>query len=222
MKKILLFILSLVLMTGCAGNGNKFDVIPEKHDPSGVSIESSSVTTKNIDDYLFRDDVVYVDLRSYSEIAREGHIAGFGFYPFYDFIATLEGSVDENKNPKDNRLFKMKNQMGMIGQVGNFAPNYEESEQILNELFPKDKYIFTITISNNESMYFLNLLIQYGYDASKLYNIGGFSIGTGLNNVAYVNIENPKYLVEGNPLISTTNQNTTFDFFNGLTPIIKE
>ena len=223
MKKIYLSFLSLsLLFTGCQNKVvEDFSSIPEKININGTSIEDSSVTTKNIDNYLFRDDVVYVDLRPYAEIVKEGHIAGFGFYPFYDLIATMEGSKEENGSSKDNRLFYMKNEKGMLGMIGNFEPNYEESEQILNVLFPKDKYIFAITISCNESIYFLNLLVQYGYDPGKLYNIGGFSIGTGLNNVAYKSIENPKYLVKGNPLIPTTGQNITFDFMKGLTPINK-
>jgi hypothetical protein len=177
MKKKLLTLLSIILLfTGC-NNGiseNDFSIIPQKINIDGTSIEDSSVTTKNIDDYLFREDVVYVDLRSYSEIAKEGHIAGFSFYPFYDFIATIQGTEDSQQNPADNRLFKMKKEAGKLGSVGNFIPTYEESELILNDLFPKDKYIFAITISCNEAIYFLNLLKQYGYDSSKLYNIGGF------------------------------------------------
>ena len=219
MKKIFL-LLAAVVFTACSNiNTGDYKYIPEKLYTNGVNIEASSVTTRNIDNYLFRDDVVYVDLRPYSEIAREGHIAGFSFFPYYDFIATMEGSKDSNGNPKDDRLFKMKNERGQLGQIGNFAPNYVESEQVLNELFPKDKYIFAITISNNECMYFLNLLIQHGYDASKLYNIGGFSIGTGFNNIAYTSIDNPKYLVPGNPLISTVEDNVTFDFMDSLTPL---
>lgn len=221
MKKIIIAILSIFLVTGCfnSNSENEFSTIPEKIDPYGVSIEASSVNTQNIDNYLFRDDVVYVDLRPYAEIAKEGHIAGFSFFPFYDLIATLEGTKDVEGNPTDNRLFKMKNERGKLGQVGNFVPNYVESEEILNDLFPKDKYIFAITISCNESIYFLNLLIQHGYDASKLYNIGGFSIGTGLKNKPYIGIENPKYLVEGNYLIQTNGQNVTFDFMDDLKPL---
>lgn len=227
-KKIVLLLISLGLITGCANpsvqssSEQEITAIPEKKDPEGVTIEASSVTTKNIDNYLFRDDVVYVDLRPYAEIVKEGHIAGFSFYPFYDFIASSEGTKDYDGNPMDNRLFYMKNERGKLGTVGNFAPNYEESEFILNTIFPKDKYIFAITISCNEAIYFLNLLIQYGYDATKLYNIGGFSIGTGLENVAYVNVENPKYLVEGNPLTVAVGKNITLDFMKDLTPITKE
>lgn len=223
-KKIILLGISFFLLIGCFGckQTESYSEIPLKNDPQGVSIEASSVNTQNIDNYLFRDDVVYVDLRPYAEIAKEGHIAGFGFYPFYDFIATMEGSKDTDGSPKDNRLFIMKNERGKLGQVGNFEPNYVESVQILNTLFPKDKYIFAITISCNESIYFLNLLIQYGYQPEKLYNIGGFSIGTGLENKAYVNIENPKYIVKGNALIPTSGQNVTFNFMKELTPVDKD
>ena len=221
MKKFLLLLSSTLLLTGCFNNSNEdlYKDIPVKNDINGVTIEASSVNTQNIDNYLFRDDTVYVDLRPYNEIAKEGHIAGFSFFPYYDLIATMEGTKDSQGNPKDNRLFKMKNDRGMLGQIGNFSPNYVESEQVINKLFPKDKYIFAITISNNECMYFLNLLIQYGYDPAKLYNVGGFSIGTGFYNIAYKNIENPKYLVEGNPLIDTSEDSITFNFMKDLTPL---
>lgn len=224
-KKILLSLLSLLLITGCVNNQtseNLYAEIPVKNIIDDVSIEASSVNTKNIDNYLFRDDVVYVDLRPYAEVATEGHIAGFSFFPFYDLIATSENAKDYDGNLIDNRLFKMKSELGMLGVVGSFEPNYEESELVLNDLFPKDKYIFAITISCNEVIYFFNLLIQYGYDPAYLYNIGGFSTGTGFNNVAYVDIENPRYLVKGNPYLYPIGHFETFDFMKDLTPINKE
>ena len=228
MKKILL--LFIILLSACSNSNhasqsninsqeNQFETVPVKNNINGVTIDDSSVNTRNIENYLFRNDTVYVDLRPYSEVAREGHIAGFSFYPFYDFIASIENSKDYNKNPMDNRLFKMINEMGKIGQIGNFVPNYEESEFVLNELFPKDKNIFAISIEGSECIYFLNLLIQYGYDSAKLYNIGGFSIASCLENIAYISVENPKYLVPGNPLLNTVGNNETFDFMKDLTPI---
>lgn len=229
MKKILL--LTLLLLAGCNGNNsnssNLYENIPEKIEVNGVSIEASSVNTKNIDNYLFRDDTVYVDLRPYSEVVKEGHIAGFSFYPYYELIATFEGYEESIKNeageviekiPQDNRLFKYKLE-SPVCKVGDFSPNYEESIFLLNELFPKDKYIFAISQSGLECHYFFNLLIQYGYDVSKLYNIGGFAIGTGFHNIAYKNIDDPKHLVPGNPLIDHEVQNITFDFMRDLTPI---
>ena len=157
-QKFLFLILTFIIGSfSCSHPSNdsmEYSMIPEKKQIDGVNIEASSITTKNIDNYLFREDVIYVDLRSYAEIAREGHIAGFSFYPFYDFIASSVGTKDYDGNLMDNRLFKMKDEFGKLGTVGNFEPNYEESEQILNSLFPKEKYIFAITISCNESVYF--------------------------------------------------------------------
>ena len=66
MKKIILSLMSLTLLfTGCSNNTseNDFTYIPEKINVDGTSIEDSSINTRNIDNYLFRDDVVYVDLR---------------------------------------------------------------------------------------------------------------------------------------------------------------
>ncbi|MBE6143891.1 MAG: hypothetical protein E7177_07925 [Erysipelotrichaceae bacterium] len=222
-NKISILILSLFLAVGCGNNSseNLYKNVPAKINANGVGIEDSSINTRNIDNYLFRDDVVYVDLRSYAEIATEGHIAGFSFYPFYDFIATKENAEDYEGNPINDRLFRMKAEYGQTGLVGNFEPNYEESVMVLNDLFPKDKYIFAITISCNEVTYFFNLLIQYGYNPAYLYNIGGFSIGTGFYNIAYVNIENPKYLVKGNSYLYPIGQFETFDFMKDLTPITK-
>ena len=135
LKRITLFSLVLSLFVSCSGyessSENLYENIPVKNDIDGVSIEASSVNTQNIDNYLFREDVVYVDLRPYAEIMKQGHIAGFSFYPFYEFIATNEVAKDENGNPINNRLFSMKDERGKMGQVGNFVPNYVESEQIL-------------------------------------------------------------------------------------------
>lgn len=211
MKKIILFFLFCFLLISCSNNKN----IPSKINANSVAINDSGVNTSNIDDYLFRKDVVYVDLRPYSWVAKDGHIAGFSFFPFYDLIA-------HRKN--DDRLFKMdvvyKDDGNKIlgGEIGSFTPNFMESEMVINRLFPKDKYIFTISQSGLEGCYFLNLLIQLGYEPSKLYNVGGFSISTGFENLAYTSIENPKYLVKGNPILTDV-QDITFDFMKNLTPI---
>lgn len=212
MKKILLFMLFLLTIVSC---GNTKQGIPSKKNNQSVAIVDSGVNTSNIDEYLFRDDVIYVDLRPYSWVAKDGHIAGFSFYPFYDLIA--------HRNYTD-RLFMMDTVYSedgnkiIGGEVGTFIPNFVESEIVINNIFPKDKYIFAISQSGLESCYFLNLLIQLGYDSSKLYNIGGFSISTGFENLAYISIENPKYLVKGNPILTDV-PNVTFNFKDSLTPI---
>ncbi len=207
MKKILFLITTIILLCSCTTQTtNPYEFVPEKNKPNGISIDDSSITTQNIDYYLFRDDVIYVDLRPYSWVAYDGYIAGFSFFPYYDFFA--------HHTLKD-RLFYME---GSKGTVGSFIPNYVESEAVIASLFPKDKYIFAISQSGDECYYFFNLLLQCGYDVSKLYNIGGFANDAGFKHIAYKNLENPKYLVEGNRFIDTQS-NVTLNFMKNLTPI---
>ena len=144
MKKIIL--LFLLTLTGCFNSSNSsleveknpYENIPVKNEPDGFTIEASSVNTRNIDNYLFRDDTMYVDLRYYSWVLSQGHIAGFSFFPFYELIAAMDNS--EN----DNKLFSYKKE-SPICEVGSFSPNYEESEFLLYNLFPVESH--TIQLS---------------------------------------------------------------------------
>lgn len=215
-KKFYVLLLSIML-TSC-GTSNKYKEleVPSKINPAGISALDSSVTTTNIEDYLFREDSQYIDLRPYSWVIKDGHIAGFEFFPFYDFLA---------HNAKKDRLFTFsnKNEAGetlVLGDVGTFSPNYVESVSLLNRYFSVDKNIFVISQSGLEGCYFINLLVQYGYDCSKLYNVGGYSISPGLGHIPYISIENPKYKVEGNKLIDSQ-INEEFNPFSELTPINK-
>jgi hypothetical protein len=76
------------------------------------------------------------------------------------------------------------------GQVGGFVPQYEQSKNIITSLFEKDKYIFLISQGGSESSYVINLLVQLGYDASLLYNVGGITNGEGIKS--YKSIETNK------------------------------
>lgn len=90
--------------------------------------------------------------------------------PFYEYICSFKSD--------DSTLFYMtKPEGGQLGEPGSFVPLYEESEQIIQSMFDHDKYIFVIATAGVESYYFINLLIQYGYDASRLYNVGSFTTG---------------------------------------------
>lgn len=216
MKKILLGLLSMLLISGCSNSSNKYQNVPSKDNPSSTVAYESSVTTRNIDNYLFRDDSIYVDLRPYSWIAKDGHIAGFAFYPFYDFIAS-NTSTDTLYSFK--KITKPDGSIILLGDEGSFSANYVESEMLLNRYFPKDKNIFAISQSGLESIYFLNLLKQLGYDASKLYNIGGFMISPGFEVPAYNTYPDAKYKVAGNPDLEYSNN--SFTTFSELTKLEK-
>jgi hypothetical protein len=211
MKKILaIMIIMGCLICGCDKKEN-YDDIPAKKSALDNNARTSPINTRNIDQYMFRDDVQYVDLRSGESIINNGYIAGFEFIPYYSIIASfsehdglyqMKGTVDEN----GNRVSP--------GQIGGFVAQYEESQSVIESLFPKDKYIFIISIGGSESAYLINLLIQLGYDGNLLYNIGGVSNSDGLES--YTSIAANKYYIQGHPSI---NASLDYGFLDDLTPI---
>ena len=96
----MLFIVAfnLILNLGCSCNNEEILTIPKKEFSNESSAKNSPINVYNLDNYLFRDDVIYVDLRSTEMILEEGHVAGFKFISFYDCIASFSG---------DNTLYKM-------------------------------------------------------------------------------------------------------------------
>lgn len=196
MKKVLI-VLFVILLSACSTPQTEekieIKILPTKEDSSSTLMSESPLSALNIDEYLFLENVVYVDTRSPQMFLEEGHIAGFVNIPYYEGICCHE--------KEDGILFtmdKIKNDDGTfipMGNTGSFKPNYEESIQILYDTFPKDKQIVFIASAGVESCYLMNLLIQYGYDASLLYNAGAVSNTLG-KNVAYKDLENKKHWVE--------------------------
>lgn len=195
MRKILLILLSFILCSCTNVQVNeetKQITLPIKQDPSSTLMSESPLSSLNIDEYLFLKDVLYVDTRSPQMFYQEGHIAGFVNIPYYEGICCHE--------KEDGILFTMDKVMNddgtfiPMGNTGSFKPNYEESIQILYNTFPKDKQIVFIASAGVESCYLMNLLIQYGYDASLLYNAGAVSNTLG-KNIAYKDLEDKKYFV---------------------------
>lgn len=166
--------------------------IPVKNE--SVKIQDSPITSLNLDDYLFREDVFYVDTRELNQVMEEGSIAGFVTYPFYELLANL---VEGKTLFKMTKVLDSNNALLIeLGGVGSYVPRFEESEYLLKALFPKDKTIFISSTAGVEATYLANLLIQYGYDPLKIYNVGNFSNDLG-TLVAYRNNKKAKYFVPG-------------------------
>lgn len=187
-------------------------VLPAKEIPGSTKMSESPITPKNIDDYLFREDCIYLDTRYPYQFYQEGCIAGFMNLPFYEYIADF--------NKEAGALFtitKITKDDGTIilpGDPGSFVPNYEESEQLIKDIIPQDKHILAIATAGVESSYLLSLLIQLGYDPSLLYNVGSFTTGMG-EDIAYRAFENAKHLIPPMELYETK---ITFQWEN-LTPL---
>lgn len=56
---------------------------------------------------------------------------------------------------------------------------YEESDDLLEALFPKDKTLFIMCQSGGRVGMLMNILAARGWDMSKVYNIGGMAQYTG-------------------------------------------
>ena len=213
MKKTLITLLMLMgLCSGCnCSSKDKIRNIPKKENSTDVATFQSPINADDLDKYLFRDDVQYVDLREMSFVVSSGYIAGFEFIPYHSLIASFSG---------ENTLYKMVNKYDENGKlinagtIGGFEPQYEESLQIIKTLFDEDKYIFFVSQAGSEGSYMINLLIQLGYDGNKLYNICGV---VGTEGVAsYLSAGNKKYFIEGNTSLKV---NASYSLKSNLTPI---
>lgn len=217
MKKILICIV-IFLLAGCQiknkeivvteiDNEIETSALPAKMDKSN-NMSLSPINPKNIDDYLFRDDCIYIDTRDPEQFYEEGSIAGFVNIPFYGYIC------DFKKGTGSLFTFTKISDEILLGDPGSFIANYEESEEVIKSMFPKDKNILVIATAGVESCYLLNLLVQLGYDEEKLYNVGSFTTGMG-NDIAYVSRKDAKYLIKPFYLDDTV---ISYDV-EGLTPI---
>lgn len=127
---------------------------------SGIQIAPADGSgAKKLVDYLDREDVVYIDLRGVGDY-NKGHIEGFESVPHFDVL------MASNK-AKGDQLF-------YADAEGKIQPRYEESVQILNATFPKDRAIFLMCKSGGRVVATMDILAANGYDMSKVYNVGGY------------------------------------------------
>lgn len=104
-----------------------------------------NINEKTIDDYLNRSDSVYRDMRmlddpgDYESIGGDsklsGYVKGFEVIPL-PYIIPVSGLPESVGNTyQGETLFS-------LDSNGKYVANYEESMSIIEEYFPKDKYIF--------------------------------------------------------------------------------
>lgn len=199
MNKLLISLMS-VLLIGCTPTVTDPDPmkspLPTKTSATSTLMSESPINVSNLDDYLFRTDTYYVDTREINQWLEEGHVAGFVNIPFYQAIANIKKSTDVLYS-FDRIRDTNGNVTVSLGEPGSFSENYEQSQFILSTIFPKNRNIVFLSTAGVEASYLIALLIQVGYDGSKLYNAGPFSNSVG-NNIAYRDYKDAKYLVEGN------------------------
>ena len=213
MKKFLILILALLL---CACTA-KLPELPKPEPDEGIRGSQfgidKNINESTIDDYLDRSDSVYIDCRMLKDEANyeaiggdsylSGYVKGFEVIP-YPYICNVVGLPEEVEQTYSGATLFTQN------EDGTYSPNYEESNKVLDALFPKDKVIFLMCGGGGYAGMTKNLLISQGYDPDKIYNTGGF------------------WYYEGKNAISTKRDDGTYDFsgvsyheinFKELTPV---
>jgi len=144
-----------------------------------------NINESTIDNYLGRSDSVYRDMRmlndpgNYEAIGGDSYISGFveGFevvpLPYIVNVTGLPAAVGNTYTGPT--LFTEKN--------GDYKANYKESYDIIKALFPKDKVIFLMCGGGGYAGMMKNLLVSLGWDAEKIYDVGGYWYYNGEHSV---------------------------------------
>ena len=198
MRKILLKIVLIqtIFMVGCTQNND--DIITIKND--------DIITMENLDEYMFRDDVQYVDLRNFESGFLNGFIYSFEVIPFFDYL--------------DYRAFNRNDSY-------NFNPDQIINEDIIYNLFDQNKTIFLYADGCIRSGYLKDVLSYLEYDS--VFVLGGFYDYQGINRVLgdgnyqfgdtfydsyYDELNNITYLVYGRFDLSKKIIEIRFDIIN--------
>ena len=201
MKTKTIIIISITLLIGILigyliPNKTKLKTLPKPVITEGQRGQlgiDKNINEETIDEYLFREDSVYRDMRmlkdpgNYEAIGGDSYLSGIikGFevipYPYLTEVKGLPKEVGESY--KGKTLF--------TEEDGTYKANYKESLEILEYYFPKDKNIFLICGGGGYAGMTKQLLVSLGWDENKIYNVGGYWYYNGKNNIQIKN--NDKY-----------------------------
>ena len=143
-----------------------------------------NINVSTIDRYLNRSDTVYRDMRmlvdpaDFSLIGGDaylsGYVRGFSVVPYPLISDKLELPPMLGAGYQGPTLFSY--------IEGEHHPNYEESMQILEDLFPKDKNIFVMCGAGGYAVAMKEMLIDLGWNPDRIWNVGCYWSYIGNNN----------------------------------------
>lgn len=193
MKKIFFTItMAFIMCFGlCACTSNtELKELPNPEITEGIRGEQfgidKNINEETIDDYLNRPDSVYRDMRmlkdpgNYEAVGGDSYLSGFvkGFevvpYPLLVNVIGLPEEVGDTYTGKT---------LYTLTDEGKYITNYEESLEILEYYFPKDKNILLMCGGGGYSGMMKEMLINLGWDKDKIYNTGGHWFYKGDNNI---------------------------------------
>ena len=198
MKLKLITISALLVLAGCSAQpaSSAPSPLPVPELEEGLRGEQfgidKNINEKTIDQYLNREDTVYRDMRMLKDEAEyeaiggdswlSGYVEGFEIVPF-PYLTNVEGLPPEvGTGYRGDTLF--------IHTENGYEPAYEESMEILEYLFPKDKNIILMCGGGGYAGMTKGMLAELGWDASKIYNAGGYWFYEGEHSVSLKREEN--------------------------------
>lgn len=198
--KVAIILLLVGFGLGCMGLGSCLHKFATEKEEQLPALPKPEVTTgfrgslgidKNIDEttidqYLNRSDSVYRDMRmlvdpaDYEAIDGDsylsGTIAGFEAIPFPLLFNVTDLPEEIGETYQGTTLFTHT-------ESGEYIPNYKEAMAYMEYYFPKDKYIFLICGGGGYSGMTKDMLVTLGWDADKIYVVGGHWFYEGDHNV---------------------------------------
>lgn len=191
LDQILMIVLAILVV--CLGVGvlkkGELKALPKPEITEGIRGEQfgidKNINEETIDNYLGRSDSVYRDLRmlkdpgNYEAVGGDSYLSGFvrGFeavpLPLIVNVTGLPEAVGETYVGKT--LFTAEGEK--------YTANYEESFEILEYYFPKDKNIFLMCGGGGYAGMMKNMLIALGWNEDKIYNVGAYWSYSGKNDV---------------------------------------
>ena len=162
---------------------------PDPESPFGIDL---NVNMETIDDYIGCADITFRDMRLIKDPADYADIGGSALLDFmlegfklvpFPYIGTLQELPVEGAY-EGPVLFDI--EWADDGTVAKAEPRYEESQLILEELFPKDRPLFLMCGAGGYAGMTRQLLIHLGWDPELVYNIGGAWEYTGYKAVPVV------------------------------------
>lgn len=191
-KTIIKILLLPILCIGICACSNETELkeLPKPEITGGIRGEQfgidKNINEETIDDYLGRSDSVYRDMRmlkdpgNYESIGGDSYLSGFvkGFeaVPFPLLVNVTGLPAEVGSTYKGTTLYTLNDQ-------GEYIPNYEESLEILEYYFPKDKNIFLMCGGGGYAGMTKTMLVALGWDENKIYNVGGYWYYDGANNI---------------------------------------
>ncbi len=151
-----------------------------------------NINEKTIDNYLNRTDTVYRDVRMLVDTATwenkggdrylSGYIKGFEVIPSPFLANYTDEYIEQKKIENVSGLYQGKT-LFHLDNEGNYTPNYQESMNILETIFPKDKNIFIICGAGGYAGQVKHMLVKLGWDETKVRDIGGYWYYEGRNSI---------------------------------------